>query len=159
MTHTVTRTSLPDTVTARSSSLDNPRHVLSCWTFVLSHRSTGLFSGDQLVVGELDSSSLHRRGSVSCMKHYLWLERVGRIESFRRLWVFCKSNFYWDFSQHEIRDTPFFCFFVRFFCTCALFTGTIKNTVFLSLVPFTTCHVTLFLSCCVALILKEGGST
>jgi hypothetical protein len=52
-------TSLPHAVTARSSLLGNPHHVLSCRTFVLSCRSSGLFSEGQLVVGQLDSSSLH----------------------------------------------------------------------------------------------------
>ena len=54
-----TRTSLPDTVVDHSSLLGNPRHDLSCWTFVLSRRSIGLLSEVQPVTGQLDSSSLH----------------------------------------------------------------------------------------------------
>jgi hypothetical protein len=54
-----TRPSLPDSVTTRSSLLDNPRHVLTCRTFVLSGRSSGCFSESQLVVGQLDSSRIH----------------------------------------------------------------------------------------------------
>ena len=54
-----TRTSLPDIVTAGSSLLGNPCHVRPCRTFVLSCWSSGLFTEGQLVVGQLDSSSLH----------------------------------------------------------------------------------------------------
>ncbi len=54
-----TRTCLPDTVTTHSSLLGNTHHVLTCRTFVLSDRSSTPFSEGQVVVGQLDSSSLH----------------------------------------------------------------------------------------------------
>ncbi len=54
-----TRTSLPDSVTARSSLLGNPRYVLTCWTFVLSHRTSRRCSEVILIPWQLDSCSLH----------------------------------------------------------------------------------------------------
>ena len=65
-----TRTSLPDSVTARSSLLGNP-----------------------------------------CMKHYLYFEGLGLIESFRRFWIVVKvvSIGSRTSSQNEVIVTPSFC--------------------------------------------------
>ena len=58
-------------------------------------------------------------GDGTVRKHYVFFERLGMIESFRRLWVCCKSSFYCDL---ELGHTTLF--------TYRLLTGTIKNTFF-----------------------------
>jgi hypothetical protein len=72
---------IPNAVVTRSSLLGNPHYVLSCWTFVLSHRSGGHSSKGILVVWHLDSCSLHAWSATFCLK------RLGLIESFRRFLV------------------------------------------------------------------------
>jgi hypothetical protein len=76
-----------------TNPLGNPRRVLTCRTFVLSYRSSGLFLEDQLE--QLDSSGLHACLS-SWMKYWLCFERLAIFRSFRSLWVCCKSSFYLD---------------------------------------------------------------
>ena len=57
------------------------------------------------------------------MKHYLWFERLGLIESLRRLSVACKSSFY---GHLELSHTMKSAGVTPSFCTFPLLTFTLK---------------------------------
>jgi hypothetical protein len=76
------------------------------------------------------------------MKHCLSFERLGLLQSFRRLWVCCKSSlywvvvvYYWDFelSYKHLVTLEAHHPFVPMYCSLVLL-----KTLFLSLVPYTT---------------------